>query len=215
MKRTYQPSKLVRKRRHGFRARMATVGGRKVLNSAPRPRPQEAFRLISGANRRRKQLCNRAPEATARMEPELLDEDATTPRAAAAFGRLRRRAEFQRVSRGLRRAVEAFTLQAARRERHSDGPAGARVGFTVTRKIGNAVVRNRIRRRLREALRVARPLEAEADHDYVLIARREALGRSFAALVEDVREAFRAIKRNPRDSRRAAEISAKGRNRRP
>jgi ribonuclease P protein component len=76
-------------------------------------------------------------------------------------------------------------------------------------------VRNRIRRRLKEALRAARPLEDEADHDYVLIARREALGRSFAALVEDVREAFRAIQRNPRDSRRAAEIPAKGRNRRP
>ena len=150
------------------------------------------------------------------MEPELLDEDATTPRAAAApFGRLRRRGEFQRVSRGLRRAVEAFTLQAARREGGIDSPAGARVGLTVTKKIGNAVVRNRIRRRLREALRAARPLEAEADHDYVLIARREALGRCFAALVEDAREAFRAIKRNPRDSRRAAEIPAKGRNRRP
>jgi ribonuclease P protein component len=149
------------------------------------------------------------------MEPELPNEDATTPRTAAAFGRLRRRAEFQRVSRGLRRGAEAFTLQAARREGRSDGPAGARVGLTVTRKIGNAVVRNRIRRRLKEALRAARPLEAEADHDYVLIARREALGRSFAALVEDVREAFRAIKRNPRDSRPAAEIAAKGRNRRP
>ncbi|HZZ60791.1 MAG TPA: ribonuclease P protein component [Roseiarcus sp.] len=150
------------------------------------------------------------------MEPQLLVEDATKAPAAEAFGRLRRRAEFQRVSRGRRRAAEAFTLQAAPREERDDGPASARFGITVTRKVGSAVVRNRIRRRLREALRAARPLEAEADHDYVLIARREALGRSFAALVDDVREAFRAIQRNPGDSRRTpAATSAKARNRRP
>ncbi len=150
------------------------------------------------------------------MELKRLDEDATTARVAEAVGRLRRRAEFQRVSRGRRRAAEAFTLQTARREERDDGPQGARIGVTVTRKVGNAVVRNRIRRRLKEALRAARPLEAEADHDYVLVARREALGRSFAALVEDVRQAFRAVQRSERDGRRtAAQISAKGRNRRP
>jgi ribonuclease P protein component len=148
------------------------------------------------------------------MEPELPDEDAAMRPAAEALGRLRRRAEFQRVSRGLRRAAEAFTLQAARREAGGEGPPGARVGITVTRKVGGAVVRNRIRRRLKEALRAARPLEAEADHDYVLIARREALGRSFAALVGDVRQAFRAIQRSQKDIRRVAENPAKGRNRR-
>ena len=53
MKRTYQPSKLVRKRRHGFRARMATTGGRKVLVGAARARPQAAERLTGGASRPR------------------------------------------------------------------------------------------------------------------------------------------------------------------
>ena len=130
------------------------------------------------------------------MESPFLDKAAP---ADEAFGRLRRRAEFQRVARGRRKAFEAFTLQAARREEADKGPMGPRVGFTVTRKIGNAVVRNRIRRRLKEALRAVRPLEAEADHDYVLIARREALARSFAALVEDLRRAFRAVQRNQRD----------------
>jgi ribonuclease P protein component len=149
------------------------------------------------------------------MELKPPDEDAATAPAARVFGRLKRRAEFQRVSRGRRRAAEAFTLQAARREEPDDGEAGARIGITVTRKVGSAVVRNRIRRRLKEAVRAARPLEAEADHDYVLVARREALGRSFAALVEDVRRAFRAVQRNERDSRRmTAATSAKGRNRR-
>ena len=108
-----------------------------------------------------------------------------------------------------------MTLQAAQREEADKGATGPRVGFTVTRKIGNAVVRNRIRRRLKEALRAARLLEAEADHDYVLIARREALARSFAALVEDLRRGFRAVQRNQRDkSPAAAQISAEGRDRR-
>ena len=112
--------------------------------------------------------------------------------------------------------MEAFTLQAARREESDNGPTGPRVGFTVTRKVGSAVVRNRIRRRLKEALRSALPLETQADHDYVLMARREALGRSFAELVEDVRQAFRAVQRNERGGRRpAASNSAKGRDGRP
>jgi ribonuclease P protein component len=135
------------------------------------------------------------------MEQQLPDKDDGAGPAAGSFGRLRKRAEFQRVARGRRKALEAFTLQAAPREAAGDGPVGPRVGFTVTRKVGNAVVRNRIRRRLREALRAARPLEVEADHDYVLMARQDALARSFAALVEDLRQAFRAVGRKDRDHR--------------
>ena len=78
---------------------------------------------------------------------------------------------------------------------------GARVGLTVTKSVGGAVERNRVRRRLKEALRAAAPLEAESDHDYVLMARREALGRRFAALVDDVRTAFRAARRRGADDR--------------
>ncbi len=147
------------------------------------------------------------------MEPKSLDKDARPPLAGEAFGRLRRRAEFQRVARGRRKSVEAFTLQSARRE---DDVPGARVGLTVTRKVGNAVERNRIRRRLKEALRAARPLEAREDHDYVVMARREALARPFAALVADLREAFRAIERSDKDGRRpAAPKTSTGRDRRP
>jgi ribonuclease P protein component len=146
------------------------------------------------------------------MEPQFLDKAA---HAAEALGRLRRRAEFQRVARGRRKALDAFTLQAARRDEGDNGPTGPRVGLTVTRKVGNAIERNRIRRRLKEALRAARPLEVEANHDYVLVARRDALARSFTALVEDVRRAFRAVQRNERDKGRpAAQISAKDRDRR-
>jgi ribonuclease P protein component len=125
----------------------------------------------------------------------LLEDGGPSP-AGELLGRLTRRAEFQRVARGRRVSVETFTLQSRRRERtEKEAGPGARVGLTVTRSVGGAVERNRVRRRLKEALRAAGPLEAEGDHDYVLMARREALGRRFAALVDDVRTAFRAARR--------------------
>ncbi len=150
------------------------------------------------------------------MEPESLDLDARRIVAGERLGRLTKRVEFQRVSRGRRKTVEAFSLQAARRDGPDAASAGARVGLTVTKKIGNAVVRNRIRRRLREALRAASPLEARQDHDYVLMARREALSRAFPALVGDIRDAFRAVARADEDRGRrpSGETTLKDRDRR-
>jgi ribonuclease P protein component len=131
-----------------------------------------------------------------------LAEDGGPAFAGEPSGRLTRRAEFQRVSRGRRVSVETFTLQSRRREgAGKDAVSGARVGLTVTKGVGGAVERNRIRRRLKEALRAAAPLETEGDHDYVLMARREALGRHFAALVNDVRTAFSAARRGDSDRR--------------
>jgi ribonuclease P protein component len=131
-----------------------------------------------------------------------LRDDGRPDPAAEPLGRLSRRAEFQRVSRGRRIPTETFTLQSRRREgTETEALSGARVGLTVTRSVGGAVARNRVRRRLKEALRAAQPLEAEGDHDYVLMARREALGRRFAALVDDVRTAFRAVRRRGADDR--------------
>jgi ribonuclease P protein component len=121
--------------------------------------------------------------------------------AGQPLGRLTKRTEFQRVARGRRITVEAFTLQSRRREGTDTRLTSARVGLTVTKSIGGAVERNRVRRRLKEALRAAAPLEAERDHDYVLMARREALARRFAALVDDVRTAFRAARRRGADDR--------------
>jgi ribonuclease P protein component len=133
---------------------------------------------------------------------DTLCEDGGPGPAGEPLGRLTRRAEFQRVARGRRVSVETFTLQSRRREETERVVVvGAQVGFTVTRSVGGAVERNRVRRRLKEAVRAAAPLEAEGDHDYVLMARREALGRRFAALVDDVRTAFRAARRRGADGR--------------
>ncbi len=151
------------------------------------------------------------------MQPKSLHEDGRPVLCGEPPGRLTQRTEFQRVSRGKRASVEAFTLQARRREGLEGEAKGARIGFTVTRKVGNAVERNRIRRRLKEALRAAWPLEAQGDHDYVLMARREALGRRFAALVDDLRDVFRMVRRGRQEDRLRGpgRMSAEGRDRRP
>ena len=69
-----------------------------------------------------------------------------------------------------------------------------RVGFTVSRKVGNAVVRNRVRRRLREAARLVMPGQARPDLDYVLVGRQAALARDFAALRQELFEALKRLK---------------------
>ena len=145
-----------------------------------------------------------------------MHEDGRPAPAGEPLGRLTKRAEFQRVSRGGRVSVESFTLQSRRREGTGRQAFGARVGLTVTKSVGGAVERNRIRRRLKEALRAAAPLETESDHDYVLMARREALARRFAALVQDVRDAFRAAPRGATNNRGrgSAQRTPKGEDRR-
>ncbi len=99
--------------------------------------------------------------------------------------RLKKRVEFQRASRGGRARGVAVTLQVLKRDDAGSNGGVARFGFTVTKKVGGAVERNRIRRRLRDALR-APGLAVEAGHDYVLVARREALTMRFADLVADL-----------------------------
>jgi ribonuclease P protein component len=95
--------------------------------------------------------------------------------------RLRQRADFLAAATGLKASVTGFLLQAL--DRHEDGPV--RVGFTVSRKVGNAVVRNRVRRRLREVVRLTPPERMRPGYDYVLIGRRASLDLPFHRLSED------------------------------
>ncbi len=102
--------------------------------------------------------------------------------------RLKRRAEFLRVAaRGRKAAMPGLVLQALAR----DDEAPARLGFTVTKKVGNAVVRNRTRRRLREAARLLLREQSLRGVDLVLIGREGTRGREFRALIDDLTGALR------------------------
>ena len=115
-------------------------------------------------------------------------------RDRAAIVRLRRRAEFVAATRGSRLNRPAFALQALPRpEPERAGTIG--IGLTVTRKIGNAVTRNRARRRLREALRLVLPGPARPGADYVVVARQPALTFPFAQLQDELAGAFEQIAR--------------------
>jgi ribonuclease P protein component len=101
--------------------------------------------------------------------------------------RLKRRAEFLRVAaKGRKAPVHGLVLQALPRD--DRGPA--RLGFTVTKKVGNAVVRNRTRRRLKEAARLLLREQPLSGVDLVLIGRDTTRGRNFAALMDDFRRAL-------------------------
>lgn len=113
--------------------------------------------------------------------------------APSRVERLKKRADFLACAKGRKQHQRAFVLQGRRRDSaDADAPA-ARVGFTVTKKTGNSVARNRIRRRLREAIRLGGPDLAQAGCDYVLIGRREALDAPFSELRGEVDRAFRKI----------------------
>ena len=78
--------------------------------------------------------------------------------------------------------------------------AEPRVGFTTTKKLGNAVIRNRIRRRLREAARLTLPEVARRGFDYVLIGRAGAADRPFAELQKDLNSALKRLHRTPHEA---------------
>ncbi|HJQ56215.1 MAG TPA: ribonuclease P protein component [Vineibacter sp.] len=111
------------------------------------------------------------------------------------LGRLPQRADFLRLrATGRRQVTAGFILQAAERPQGRDNDAPPRVGFTVTKKIGNAVVRNRVRRRLRALAREVLLPAARNDLDFVMIGRQDALHRDYAAMADDLRKALRRLK---------------------
>lgn len=99
------------------------------------------------------------------------------------------------MKKGARVGGRSFVLQARKSEdaAHNDENGGpgrvpkpARFGFTVTKRTGNSVERNRIKRRLREAVRAVAPDHARPGHDYVLIGKREALSADFGSIVAEL-----------------------------
>ncbi|KKX31860.1 MULTISPECIES: ribonuclease P protein component [unclassified Rhizobium] len=109
--------------------------------------------------------------------------------AKKAVGRLKSRPQFLAVREGESRRGRTFLLEVLDRKAPEEAP---RVGFTVTKKHGNAVERNRMRRRLKEAVRQSAGFAMKAGHDYVIVARREVLKTPFAELTAQLAERIEA-----------------------
>jgi len=136
------------------------------------------------------------------------DSDAGT---SLTVSQLKNRADFLRARNGSKAHEKAFVLQLI----HTTDSRGLRVGYTVTKRVGNAVIRNRIKRRLREAIRQMGLSEKLAGHDAVLIARREALDISFENLICDITSAFeKALKKHTATPNGVANDGRTGQNRR-
>jgi ribonuclease P protein component len=107
--------------------------------------------------------------------------------------RMQRRAEFLAAAKGASCARGAVVVQALDR---SAGRERIRAGFTATRKVGGAVVRNRAKRRLREAARLTLPLLGKPGFDYVFIARGGTTARPWSRLLDDVKSALISLAAN-------------------
>jgi ribonuclease P protein component len=113
----------------------------------------------------------------------------------ATLDRLKQRRDFQRLNAHGRKFVTRSMVMLIMNQTPLLPEPTCRLGFTTTRKLGNAVMRNRIRRRLREAARVVFSAQGKQGHDYVIIARPAALDRPFNELQGDMRFALKHLHR--------------------
>jgi ribonuclease P protein component len=111
---------------------------------------------------------------------------------ARTIGRLTKRPEFLAAAAGRRFHTERMTLQGRLREA-SDEISGLRFGFTVTKKVGHATERNRIKRRLRAAANDAGAGHADKPLDVVVIGRREALSAAYDVLLDDIDRGLKVV----------------------
>ncbi len=110
--------------------------------------------------------------------------------------RLKRRQDFVAAAKASYAAMPGMVVQA--RDRKDE--AAPRVGFTVTKKQGNAVVRNSIKRRLREIARLHLESQARKGFDYVLIGRAQGVARDFHDLEKDLNSALKRLHRKPHEA---------------
>lgn len=121
--------------------------------------------------------------------------------APAVFVRLQvlaKRADFLRAAQARRQSTGGFLLQ-ARQRRPDEAPADLiRIGHTCSKKVGNSVMRNRAKRRLREIARLSLPLFAKQGWDYVLVGRPDVTAtRDFALMQKDLERALLQIHGKP------------------
>lgn len=131
----------------------------------------------------------RSPPRQGPQAPDGLTARAVDRRVTDAFqlDRLKRRPQFLAAAKGRSEARGAVVVQMLDR---ADGSDSVGLGFTATRKVGGAVVRNRAKRRLREAARLLTPAHALAGRDYVFIARMGTVDRPWDRLLDDVKWAL-------------------------
>lgn len=121
----------------------------------------------------------------------------TLKQTKTTVGRLKNRPQFLAVRNGEKRKGPLFLLEVLDRR---EPDTQARVGFTVTKKHGNAVERNRMRRRMREAVRTSAGFAMEAGHDYVIVARRDLMTAPFEQLKKRLCDRIRNTQKQKRSS---------------
>lgn len=115
------------------------------------------------------------------------------PAVSVCLEVLKKRADFLKAARARRQGTKGMMVQARKRSPEEPAP-GIRVGFTCSKKVGNAVARNRAKRRLREVARMVLPAHARPGWDYVLIGRAEATAtRPFTDLQGDLIYALKKL----------------------
>ena len=146
---------------------------------AEQPRPQAPARVPEPhGDRRRPQGAERPPLAR--------------PQEAQRLSTIRKRADFLAANGGRRTATPGFILLV--RDRKDSDPA-MRVGFTVTKKIGGAVVRNRMKRRFRALAREVMPEKGFAGSDHVVIGRDRGIERDFGLLRNELASALDGLRK--------------------
>ena len=108
-------------------------------------------------------------------------------------GRIKQRSDFLAAAKGRKAGGKALGLQ-GRRRRADEGHMGVRLGFTCSKKVGNAVMRNRARRRLKAAAAEVAPELGFDECDYVLIGRTATINYPFDRLLSDMRRAFQDVR---------------------
>lgn len=123
-----------------------------------------------------------------------LGRGTVTPPAVSVCLTLTKRADFLRAAQARRQGTPGFLLQARRRRDDEPAPGAIRIGYTCSKKLGNAVARNRAKRRLRAIAQAVLPLQGKPGWDYVLVGRPEATAtRDFAAMTADLVRALDRI----------------------
>jgi ribonuclease P protein component len=141
---------------------------------AEQPRPQAPARLsVAHGDGGRTQGAERAP--------------GPRPQETQRLNILRKRSDFLAANAGRRAATPGFILLVRNRE---DGDPVRRIGFTVSKKVGGAVVRNRMKRRFRALAREVLPVQGHSGSDHVMIGRSGGIERDFGLLREDLAKAL-------------------------